>query len=365
MPQAPATFDEWYVKSSYHRFVKQEGLPLYEGSSLQDLATLPLKDWGRRGGKAAYTRLGDQENNNLQIVEIPPKGELKPEHHIYDSVMYVMRGRGATTIWQEGEPKQTVEWEEGSLLAIPVNAWHQEFNASSDEPCRIVFGTNMAHVINLYHNLEFVFNNPFPFKDRYSYSMQNFYSDEGKHWNLRLYETNFIPDIRKFTLDPYPERGNRTSIMRLSMASTSIGMHIMSVSEGTYVTAHRHGAGAHVMVIGGQGYEILFMPDEEKNRRKVPSNPYAVVAPRLNEFHQHFNTGKGEYMMLAFRGSGLRYGNGRTYDPARTAKDSNPYAYAFKIPYEKEDPTIREEYYKELEKNGITLRLKPVDQGRR
>ncbi|MFQ5902067.1 MAG: hypothetical protein ACE5JO_00080 [Candidatus Binatia bacterium] len=359
----PTTFDEWYVKSSYQQFVDREGVPLYEGSALEDLATLPLKSWERRGGKAAYTRLGNQEEYNLQIVEIPPKGELRPEHHMYDSVMYVMKGRGATTIWQEGEPKQTIEWEEGSLLAIPLNAWHQEFNSSGTEPCRIVSGTNMAHVINLYHNLDFVFNNSFSFKDRYSYSMQNFFSDNGKHWNLRLYETNFIADIRKFALDPYPERGNRTSIMRLSMASTAIGIHIMSTSEGTYVTAHRHGARAHVIVIDGQGYELLFMPGWEKNRRKIPTKPYAVVAPRHNEFHQHFNTGRGEYKMLAFRGGGLRYGRGRAYDPAWTAQDKDPYEYAFKISYDKEDPAIRDEYYRELEKNNITRRLKPVDQG--
>jgi quercetin dioxygenase-like cupin family protein len=148
MAKQPKTFDEWYVKSSFQKFVQQEGAPLYEGSVLQDLATLPLADWERRGGKVAYTRLGNQENNNLQIVEIPPKGELKPERHIYEAIMYVMRGKGATTLGQEGEPKHTVGWEEGSLLAVPLNAWHQEFNSSADEPCRILFGTNLAHVIN-------------------------------------------------------------------------------------------------------------------------------------------------------------------------------------------------------------------------
>ncbi len=34
MAKAPATFDEWYVKSSYQNFVRQEGVPLYEGSAL-------------------------------------------------------------------------------------------------------------------------------------------------------------------------------------------------------------------------------------------------------------------------------------------------------------------------------------------
>ena len=68
MVKQPQTFDDWYVKSSYQDFVKQEGLPLYEGSGLENLAALPLSDWERRGGKAAYTRLGEQEIYNLQIV---------------------------------------------------------------------------------------------------------------------------------------------------------------------------------------------------------------------------------------------------------------------------------------------------------
>jgi mannose-6-phosphate isomerase-like protein (cupin superfamily) len=361
---SPRTFEDWFVNSSYQDFVKEEGLPLYEGSALEDLASVQLKEWERRGGKAAYTRLGDQETHNLQIIEIPPGGELKPERHVYDAIMYVMRGRGATTIWQEGEPKHTVEWQEGSLLAIPLNAWHQEFNSSGTEPAKVFFCTNMPHVMNLYHNHEFIFNNPVVFKDRYSHAMHDYFAGEGQHWTLRLSETNFIPDIRKIELDTYPERGLRTSIMRFAMADTSIGIHVMSVSEGTYVTAHRHGAGAHVVVVGGQGYELLYMPGEVDKRQKVPALPYAVVAPKHNEFHQHFNTGKGQYTMLAFRGSGLRYGRGIRYDPARTAQSKDPHALAFKVRYDQEDPAIREEYYAELEKNGVTLRLEPIDQGR-
>lgn len=355
-------FNQWYVRSSYQEFVQREGAPMYEGSALEDLASLELADWERRGGKVAYTRMGDQETNSLQIIEIPPGGQLKPEHHVYDAVMYVMKGQGATTIWQEGEPKHTVEWHEGSLLAIPINAWHQEFNSSGQEPCKILFGTNMAHVINFYNNLDFVFDNPFVFKDRYSFDTENYF-DLKKHWGLRIFETNFISDIRQFNLDAYPERGNRTAIMRFSMASANLGFHVMSVSEGTYATAHRHGAGAHVIVVEGLGYELLYMPGEEKNRRKVDASAYAVVAPMHNEFHHHFNSGKGEYKMLAFRGTGLRYGHGRSYDPAFTTQTTDPHQLALMIPFEREDPAIREEYYQELEKNGVTARLAPINQG--
>jgi len=362
----PTTFDEWYIKSSYQAFVKQEGLPLYEGSFLDDLASLPLEDWARRGGKAAYTRLGDQENYNLQIVEIPPKGELKPEHHMYDSVMYVVKGRGASTFWQEGELKHTVEWEEGALLAIPLNAWHQEFNSSSSEPCRIVFGTNMAQVINHYHNMEFVFSNPFSFKDRFSISMADFYAWEGKRWNVALFETNFVPDVRKFSLEAAPERGNRISHMRFSMASSAVGVHIQEVAEGTYVSAHRHLAGAHVITVDGEGYELLFMPGEEKKRSKYTIKPFTVVAPRTNEFHQHFNTGTSAYRYLAIRGqtNPLRFGGGGGYNPTWSAQNKDPNAVVFQINYEFEDPSIREEYHKELVKKGITSRLPPISQGK-
>ena len=362
MSKKPSNFDEWYVKSSYQDFVKMEGVPLYEGSYLEDLGTLPLADWERRGGKAAYTRLGNQEINSLQIVEIPPKGELKPEHHMYDEMMFVMEGRGATTIWQEGEPKQTIEWEEGALLALPLNAWHQEFNASSDEPCRLVFGTNMPHVINFFHNLDFVFNSHYIFKDRYCYEMQNFFVEKGTHWKLKEFETNFIPDLKMMQLDPKPEGGYRCEELHLSMASTSLGMHVKSIAEGTYTNAHRHQAGAHVMVIAGEGYELLFMPGEEKNRKKVSTKPYSVIAPKDNEFHHHFNTGKGPYLQLAFRGHGIRYGMGKKFNPMGSFQVKDPNAYQYAIPYEKEDPSIREEYYQELEKRGITVRLPPIDQ---
>ncbi|MDP2645406.1 MAG: hypothetical protein Q8P24_10735 [Desulfobacterales bacterium] len=368
MSETPQTFEEWWVGSHYRKFVQQEGLPLYEESYLENLATLPLAEWERRGGKAAYTRLGDQEIVNLQVVEIPPKGELAPEKHMYESVMYVMSGTGATMIWQEGEPRKTIEWAEGALLAIPLNAWHQEFNSSGDKPCRFFFGTSMAQAINQYHNFDFIFNNPFVFRDRYSYAMEDYHVKD-RHWNLRLSETNFIPDIRKLTLDAWGEKGTRTSIMRLHMGNTDSQIHVLEVGEGTYVTAHRHGAGAHVIVIDGQGYELLFNPGDENNparHRKVPIKPYGVVSPRLNEYHQHFNTGKGPFRQLAFKGwtaSPATSTSKGDYDPVGAARSNNPHGYAYKLRYDKEAPSVREEYYRELEKNGVDLRLEPIDQG--
>src|SRR5207245_2089295 len=279
--RSPDELAKWYVRSSYQSFVESEGAPLYQGSAIEDLNALELADWERRGGRVAYTRLADQENLTLQIVEIPPGGQLKAEHHMYDATMLVIKGIGITNLWQPGERPQTVEWHEGSLLAIPLNAWHQEFNASGTDPCRFVMGTNMAQMMNHFHNVDFIFNCPYRFTDRYSASADSYYADRPTHWNLRLFETNFIPDVTTFGVDAWSEKGFRTGISRLSMASTSLGLHLLDVAEGTYATAHRHDAGAHVILVGGEGYELLFFEGEEP--RRIPLHSYGVIAPKRNE----------------------------------------------------------------------------------
>ena len=125
-----------------------------------------------------------------------------------------------------------------------------------------------------------------------------------------------------------------------------------------------------MIVIEGEGYEYLFNPGDERNpekRRKLPVRPYAVIAPRLNEFHQHFNTGRGPFRQLAFKGwdknLAASVNSSGNYDPVGAARSGNPLAPAIKLRYDQEDPRIREEYYGELERNGINLRLEPIDQG--
>ena len=132
------------------------------------------------------------------------------------------------------------------------------------------------------------------------------------------------------------------------------------MAEGTYATAHRHDAGAHVILVGGEGYELLFFEGEEP--RRIPLHSYGVIAPKRNEFHQHFNTGQGSMRQLALRGASTRYGAGQTYDPLGAAH-TDPTRPGFKIAYEREDPAIRAGYYRELERSGVELRLPPVDQG--
>ena len=40
-------------------------------------------------------------------------------HHLFECVVYALDGRGATSFWQEGKPKQTLEWQKGSIFSPP------------------------------------------------------------------------------------------------------------------------------------------------------------------------------------------------------------------------------------------------------
>jgi hypothetical protein len=50
-------------------------------------------------------------------------------------------------------------------------------------------------MINLLHNLDFIFNCDYAFKDRYN-AQNNYFSGEGSWYAGRILETNFVPDVR-------------------------------------------------------------------------------------------------------------------------------------------------------------------------
>src|SRR5207249_1241527 len=96
------------------------------GYFVKDLTEVALTPWESRGGSGVFVNLeGTGGFNDAYVCEIAPGTSLNPVKHIYEDSVFILKGRGATTVWVEGKPKQTFEWQERSYFAIPPNAWFQ------------------------------------------------------------------------------------------------------------------------------------------------------------------------------------------------------------------------------------------------
>ena len=177
----------------YLRWVRSQGLDIVSAHYVQNLRHVELKPWARRGGRGVFINHdASRTTNDCYVCEIPPAGKLAPQRQIYEEMIYVLEGRGSTTIWNSKGARTTFEWKAGAIFGIPLNTWHQHFNGSGQAPARFVAVTNAPPVINLYEDLDFVFNCEHEFTNRFN-GEPDYYTTAGQMNGLRL-ETNFIPD---------------------------------------------------------------------------------------------------------------------------------------------------------------------------
>ena len=155
--------------NAYREFQQQEGIPIIEGFAVEDLSTVEVAPWPRKGGRGTFINLeGTGGTNDAYVCEIPPGGALNPGRQLFEEMVYVLEGNGSTQVWYDEGRKVSFEWKPGSLFAIPLNAWHRHYNGRGDRPARYLAVTNAPVVMNLFHNLRFVFETPFVFDDRFA-----------------------------------------------------------------------------------------------------------------------------------------------------------------------------------------------------
>jgi mannose-6-phosphate isomerase-like protein (cupin superfamily) len=347
------TYAEWRAK---------EGVPLVGGVYMRDMRKIECGPWARKGVNGALCYLDGDDGIDEHLVEIPPGASTNPEHHIYDEAIYILSGRGATTIWYDENTKQTFEWGEGSFFALPTNANFQMFNGSGSEPARYFSVTNLPALLRQFHNEDFIFNNPFHFTDRYS-GERDYFSGEGKLYRGRLWETNFVADIRKMKLWEWKERGGGGTNAFFMLAGGTINSHISRFQPGTYKKAHRHDSGAHLFIVQGEGFVTMKRDDEPRIKCDWQEGSLYVsgAGPGL-WLHQHYNVGKtpAAYLVLGVRAS-RRFATSRWMGPYGTDKNSADVSEkqgGIQTEYIDEDPEIHKIFEAELAKRGVTCRMK-------
>ncbi|GAB7388838.1 hypothetical protein BSNK01_26760 [Bacillaceae bacterium] len=337
-------------ESAYTRWVAREGLEIISAHYIPNLHHVELKPWARRGGYGVFiNHEASRHSNDCYVCEIPPGGKLAPQRQLYEEMIYILDGKGSTTVWNDAGQRVTFEWKAGSIFAIPLNTWHQHFNASGLEAARFVAVTNAPIVINIYDDEEFVFNTEYDFKNRFN-GEPDYFSNKGEQKGLLL-ETNFVADARSLKLIYAKERGAGGGHIRFNMAKGSMNSHISEFPVATYKKAHRHGPGAHVIILDGQGYSLMW-PEGSDIRRYDWQEGSMIVPPNM-WFHQHFNTGNtpARYLAFKYEGTSIRNEQGvpKAWISRRIGGDQ--------IDYADEDPRIREMFREELAKIGLEPKM--------
>ena len=284
--------------SPYSRWVHDEGLDIVSAHYIPDLNTVELKPWERRGGSGVFiNHEASRTSNDCYVCEIPSGGKLAPQRQLFEEMILVLDGQGSTTVWNDEGAKVSFEWTKGSLFAIPLNTWHQHFNGSGSAPARFVSSTNLPPVINLYDDADFVFNTAYDFKTRFA-GEPDYFSNKGEQNGLLL-QTNFVADAVNLPLIPAKERGAGGGHIRFAMAKGSMNSHISQFPTATYKKGHRHGPGAHVIMLSGTGYSLMWPEGEEPRRYEWQAG--SLIVPPNMWYHQHFNTGGEPARYLAFK----------------------------------------------------------------
>src|SRR5271157_3686279 len=364
--------------NAYEEWRKKESIPVYGGYAIADIRSVAVQPWKRLGVGGAYIDLiGGEGVNDGYLCEIPPGGETHPQRYLFEEVIYAATGEGETDIWLPGGARQTVKWKPGAVIGPPLNTWRQHRNRGAGA-ARLLAITNAPVVIDLFHNLDFVFNNDYVFRDRYRGGAEEFGWGPGhlhhkdtnpaeseQKGGVDMWDSAFIPNARTLGLFKSAERGKANSRIELQLADNTMQAHISEFEVGTYKKAHRHGPGSHVVMLNGSGYSLLWKGaikfSDSTEHVRVEFTEGTLFVPPDGWFHQHFNTSgdPARYLAATWGGDGRWFmrglaGGGRTHRLGKTStrKGGNL------IEYEDEDPTIGEMFDAALQKAGIKNRMK-------
>ena len=354
----PEGLEDFSIPDPYADWLKAEGVKVIVDYAFDDIANVELGPWERKGGKGAVINIPYHVlTNDTHIVEIDPGGKSEPEHHVYEEYVYIVSGRGATSIWQQGaEEKKTFEWKKGSLFSIPLNSWYQHFNGSGAEPARYLSVTTAPANMRLFNDTGFIFQCDYPFSSRYS-GEEDFFSGNGKLYTRRIWASNFMPNAPDMALYAWNERGAGGINSMFEMAGNLSKAHISEFPVGTYKKAHRHGPGANLVLLSGDaGFSLVWTKDDMSDIRKADWKVGSlVIVPSDGTYHQHFNSGtrRARYMALTPGTHGLRAAVPRGQGADQSFKEGG-----YQIEYGDEDKKIHDIFEAELDKNGVTCRMK-------
>jgi quercetin dioxygenase-like cupin family protein len=353
-----ATRTMWSRVFPYDEWMESTGLPIHKGYYIEDLRTLELGWWEERQCNAAFIQLVGQEGvTSTRMTEIPPGKTLTRIKPAVDEIVYVVEGRGLTSVWiDDGPQKQNFEWQQHSMFLLPRHENHQIMNMQGEKPARLLHYSYLPMAMSAIPEPDFYFDNNYDAApdsieaDVYSEAklIKN-PGDEKSYVDLPAYwYGNFFPDMRAWDkLDANAKRGAGGKTVLIQFANSELTAHMSEFAAQTYKKAHRHGPGRAILIPRGEGYSIMW--EEGKDKIVVPWQECSMLTPPDRWFHQHFNVGSTAARYLAMHPPMQFHGHAEKVEDR--AKDQ--------IEYPDEDPFIRQKFEEELAKRGLESLVPP------
>jgi quercetin dioxygenase-like cupin family protein len=336
------------------------------GVYIKDMKAVEVGPWPRKGDgvKGALCYLDGDDEGDEHIVELPPGGCTAPLRHLYTEAIYVLTGHGSTSVWRDLGAKQTFEWGPGSYFVLPTNASHQFFNASLSRSARWFSVTDLPQLLRQWASEDFVFNNSYDFTDRYA-GGADYFTAEAKLYKGRVWETNFIPDIKKLPLYEWKSRGGGGTNAFMVMGAGMMESHVSRFESGHYKKGHRHGPGAHLYITEGEGYVLTQRGNEPRIRCDWQEGSlYLSGAGEGLWLHQHFNVGSTPATYLVMnQGISRKHAANRWQASQSTVLRQGEVSGkkgGYQVEYEDEDPEIHQIFEAELKKRGISCKMKKM-----
>jgi oxalate decarboxylase/phosphoglucose isomerase-like protein (cupin superfamily) len=344
--------DSWAFTPRYERWIEDIGVPVHRSYYIEDLRTIEVGPWEERECNAAVVVLeGNKDFMETRLTEIPPAGVTRATKFSLDDVIYVVSGHGLATVWsEEGGPKRTFEWQPHSLFFVPRNFTYQLSNAQGHLPARLLHYNYLPMAMSIVPEPAYFFDNPAltPTFDLMGGEEHNVYSEAKWVANARRnkrggWVASFFPDLMAF--DKVHRNGGLGALPNLSyclpnVTSLRIGGRVLP--SGTYKPAHYHGAGAIIVIPGGEGFSLMWpVFDESAEKMFVPWHEGSMFGPPNLWYHQHMNSGPEPTRYI-------------TLHPARHIE---PEYRGSQIHYSDEDPWVRETFEAELAKRGLKSQM--------
>lgn len=261
------------------------------------IATHSLSPNRDLGAASAEIGVGRLHQIDATIIEIPPGGELPPHRHLAEEIIYVISGRGYTSMWiPEDDKKQRYDWDAGDLLSPSLNAWHQHVNASDDAPARYISITTQPITRNIFPGQAFASSSDFVFKERWQQgiSQQPEYTPEGGFESsevVRMRVGHHLPDLPDRTLRQRRQGAWGITILpEGDLAGNRVLEMEVREKDGEEFTdaqahLHRHPWEVIYIVLDGRGYSNMRRDGEPLRRVDWQEGDLFIV--EANEYHDN------------------------------------------------------------------------------